>query len=170
MYLKKDNLAIRAALPDDAELLCRWWNDGDVMAHAGFPRGLGITEEEIADKINTDTYLSRRLILEVDGVPVGEMNYKTVSEGTAAIGIKICERDKRGKGCGTAFLKMLIGYLFDEMGYRKIVLDTNVNNTRARHVYEKIGFRRVGIRKDAWKDQVGEWQSFVDYALAREEE
>ena len=60
---------------------------------------------------------------------------------------------------------MLIGYLFDHEGYEKIILDTNVKNTRAQHVYEKLGFKKVRTRIDAWKDQHGELQSSIDYEL-----
>ena len=42
-----NDILIRDALPSDAPILCRWWNDGAVMAHAGFPNGLGTTVEEI---------------------------------------------------------------------------------------------------------------------------
>lgn len=38
MYLHQNTLTIRDALPADAPLLCRWWNDGKIMEHAGlFP-------------------------------------------------------------------------------------------------------------------------------------
>lgn len=60
---------------------------------------------------------------------------------------------------------MLIGQLF-AMGYQKIVLDTNLANTRAQHVYEKLGFKKVRVNVDAWKDQLGQWQSSVDYELS----
>jgi len=72
MILQKGNLVIRAAVPGDAGILCEWWNDGAVMAHAGFPMGLNTTEEEIIGKINADSEQSRHLILEIDGIPVGE--------------------------------------------------------------------------------------------------
>ena len=39
--LTKDNITIRSATLADAPLLNAWWNDGAVMAHAGFPQGLG---------------------------------------------------------------------------------------------------------------------------------
>lgn len=35
---------------------------------------------------------------------------------------------------------MLIEELFS-MGYEKIILETNLKNTRAQHVYERLGFR-----------------------------
>lgn len=47
----------------------------------------------------------------------------------------------------------------------KNVLDTNLNNKRAQHVYEELGFTKVKIRIDDWKDQLGRLQSAVDYEL-----
>lgn len=167
MIIHNDNLLIRNATPDDAPILCDWWNDGAIMAHAGFPYGLGITPQKVSENLYAEN--NHVMMLEVDGVPVGEMNYRTVVEGVAEIGIKICRIDHQGKGYGTCFLKMLIGTLFDELGYEKIILDTNLTNTRAQHVYEKLGFRRDAVHIDAWKNQLGEMQSSVDYQLTREE-
>ena len=65
-------------------------------------------------------------------------------------------------------LKMLISCLFEQMGYQKIILDTNLKNTRAQHVYEKIGFEKVNVNIDSWKNQIGELQSSVDYELTKE--
>ena len=39
MYLKHNDLIIRNATEKDAVQLAMWWNDGRVMAHAGFPKG-----------------------------------------------------------------------------------------------------------------------------------
>ena len=46
MYLQHEEIVIRSALPEDAPQLCLWWNDGAVMAHAGFPNGIGTTAEK----------------------------------------------------------------------------------------------------------------------------
>ena len=61
-------------------------------------------------------------------------------------------------------LSLLIACLFKD-GYSKIVLDTNLKNTRAQHVYESLGFRKVRTNIDAWTDQTGRPQSSVDYEL-----
>jgi RimJ/RimL family protein N-acetyltransferase len=165
MFIYDRALAIRNAAPEDAALLCAWWNDGTVMAHAGFPRGLGIDEKTVVRQLGTDAdETGRRLIIEAEGVPIGEMSYRNLGRDTAVIGIKICVADMRGKGYGSRCLTMLIARLF-AMGYRKIVLDTNLNNLRAQHVYEKLGFTKLRVNKDAWKDQLGQWQSSVDYEL-----
>ena len=170
MYLHKDNLTIRNATADDAEILAGWWNDGKIMAHAGFPNGLNTTPEKVALQLAADDdNIHRRLIIEVDSSPVGEMNYRRKENETAEIGIKICNFEKQEKGFGTKFLLMLIRSLFLDLGFERIILDTNLNNTRAQHVYEKIGFKKLQVRTDSWKDQVGKLQTSIDYELHKED-
>lgn len=93
----------------------------------------------------------------------------TINENTAQIGIKICDFSKQNKGYGKILLSMLIFSLFNDMGYNKIILDTNVKNKRAQHVYEELGFRKIQIRENIWRDQLGELQSCVDYELFKKD-
>lgn len=170
MLLTYENLTIRNATIDDASQLSVWWNDGSIMAHAGFPKGTGQTVEEIADSIKTDTDdTRRRLIIEIAQTPIGEMSYGNMGDGTAEIGIKICDFSLHGKGYGKKLLSMLISSLFNDLGYKKIVLDTNVNNKRAQHVYERLGFRKLRVRENSWKNQLGELQSSIDYEMYPED-
>jgi RimJ/RimL family protein N-acetyltransferase len=166
MLIKQNDLTIRNATIADVAQLGIWWRDGNVMAHTGFPKGLQITDEKIAKDLehdSDDTY--RRLIIELNFIPIGEMSYHTKGDNTAEIGIKICDFSAQEKGRGTQLLRMLVDVLFRDYGYNKIILDTNLKNKRAQHVYEKIGFRKIGIRYNSWKDQLGEPQSAVDYEL-----
>lgn len=169
MLLQFKNLTIRNATVKDADLLSSWWNDGKIMAHAGFPNGTGEMADEIAEKIKRDTDEDRRrLIVELDKKPIGEMSYSRESEATVEIGIKICDFSEHDKGYGKILLSMLIFSLFEDMGYKKVILDTNVNNKRAQHVYEELGFRKVQVRENSWQNQLGELQSSIDYEMYRE--
>lgn len=159
LYLTHQNITVRTAQAVDAPVLVSWWNDGAVMAHAGFPNGLGTTVEREAPRLT-----GGRMIIEEDGRPIGECSFRPVQNGAAEIGIKICEPDCRNRGVGRIVLSLLIRRLFDD-GYGKIVLDTNLNNLRAQHVYEKLGFRRLRVNVDSWRDQLGRLQSSVDYEL-----
>jgi len=168
MNLVKDNLTIRNATPSDAEQLCRWWNDGEIMAHAGFPNGIGTTAEKIrADLATDDDKIHRRHVIELDGRSIGEMNYRNKGGGVAEIGIKICDFSCQEKGLGTTLLSMFIDALFVCYGYEKIILDTKVKNKRAQHVYVKLGFKQLRVNEDSWRDQLGEAQSSIDYELAK---
>ena len=168
MRIQKGDIIIRNAEKADCGQLAAWWNDGKVMAHAGFPLGLGTTPEKIAAQIAADSDdTRRRLILAYQEKPIGEMSFSILENGAAEIGIKICDAAYQERGIGRKALSMLIGELF-QRGCGKIILDTNLNNTRAQHVYELLGFQKTGVRYDAWTDQVGRLQSAVDYELTRE--
>lgn len=165
MLLTCGAISIREARKADAQQLCAWWNDGRVMAHAGFPHGLGIDSAVVKALIAGDTDdMGRRLIIRYDDAPIGEMSYRNKGDGVAEIGIKICEESRQEQGIGTTCLTLLIHSLFMR-GYRQIVLDTNLTNTRAQHVYEKLGFRKTRVVQDAFRDQLGRMQTAVEYAL-----
>lgn len=163
MYLKQDDLWIRTATLEDAHQLCIWWNDGKVMAHAGFTKGLNTTVDKIQHQLSFPGK-SHRMMIGYKEYTIGEMSYNEVDDITAEIGIKICDFAYQNQGNGTKLLKMLLGYL-KEIGYKKVILDTNFNNQRARHVYTKLGFKEVAINKDAWLNDLNEPQTSVDYEL-----
>lgn len=165
MRIIYNDLCIRNAEEKDCEQLAAWWNDGNVMAHAGFPNGLGTTAEKIKGQIANDSdNIKRRLIIEYRGISIGEMNFYVYEGKKVEIGIKICNSDFQEKGLGRVILSMLIEELFS-MGYELIFLDTNLKNTRAQHVYELLGFKKTAINENAWKNQLGEPQTSVVYEL-----
>lgn len=163
MRICYENLTIRPAEAADAAQLAAWWNDGAVMAHAGFPRGLGTTVEKVLAVLRDGL-----MVIEENGRLIGECNYKNAADGAAEISIKICETDCQNRGIGRKILSMLISWLFQN-GYSKITLDTNPTNLRAQHVYESLGFRKIRTNFDSWKDQLGQLQSSVDYELTEKD-
>ncbi len=99
--------------------------------------------ETIAEQISTDSDDAfRRMIIEYDGRKIGESSYRNMTGGVAEIGIKICEAEYRNQEIGRVVLIMLINSLFCDLGYSKIVLDTNFRNRRTRHVYESLGLKK----------------------------
>lgn len=72
----------------------------------------------------------RTLIIEFDKIPIGEMNYRNIQDNKAEISIKICNPSYHEKGLGRVILSLFIKELFT-MGFKVIILDTNVNNKRA---------------------------------------
>lgn len=165
MYLHQNELTIRDALPADAPLLCRWWNDGKVMEHAGFPQGLGTSVEKITQKLLEPDNRTHLLIIESEGLPSGEMNWRREESDHAEIGIKICESDRQEKGFGSRLIAMLCRDLFANRGIARITLNTMLENQRAQHVYEKLGFVKTGVRENCWRDQTGKLRTAVDYQL-----
>lgn len=163
------DILIRNVIDTDASQLRAWWNDGSVMAHAGFPNGVNISEEKIKEQIKNYTDAHRVLMIEYKGKAIGEMVYEFSDDGKRCrIGIKICEADFQEKGLGRVILTLFIEELF-KMGAKTIFLTTNLNNKRAQHVYEKLGFKKIRVEYESWTDQLGEKQSIVYYELKEEE-
>ena len=162
------NIQIRDATIDDARILCLWWNNGQVMEHAGFPYGLETTEEKIKIQLNKNDKNYRHIIV-YNKELIGEMNYIELSEEVCEIGIKICEFSAQNKGLGRIILSLFISTLFDEYNFKKIILSTDLKNKRAQHVYELLGFKQVAIFYDSWIDQLGKARSAVSYELIKDD-
>ena len=169
MELEYENIRIRNAAVTDASLLAQWWNDGSIMAHAGFPNGVGTTPEKVAGQIRkeTDTTLRRYMIL-LNEERIGELVHRQINPRVCEIGIKLCRSDLQNRGYGKKNLSLFISGLFDCLGYEQIQLDTDLENTRAQHVYECLGFQKLSVNRDSWVDQLGRSRSSVDYGLTRE--
>ncbi|MCL2016771.1 MAG: hypothetical protein FWG68_11055, partial [Defluviitaleaceae bacterium] len=79
MLLIQENLTIRNAVFSDAVQLREWWANGEIMASSGFPNGLDTKLDELQNRLINATDKLRIFMIELDGEPIGEMNYKTVS-------------------------------------------------------------------------------------------
>lgn len=95
------------------------------------------------------------------------MNYRIIQNNKTEIGIKICNPHYHEIGLGRVILSLFIKELFN-IGCKVIILDANVNNKRAQHIYEILGFKKIRVNTDSWKDQLGNLQSSIDYELIEE--
>ncbi len=172
MRLDKDDVIIRNAVEQDASQLVEWWADGNIMAHAGFPNGIKTDLDKLRNRIenqNKDSNPKSLLVMiehEELGT-IGEMNYHLCDEDTYEIGIKICDVSARNKGIGAICINLLLNHLFSSLQAKKVILDTNLQNTGAQRFYERIGFRRIKTNYDCWKDQLGRLQSSVSYEMLK---
>lgn len=55
-----------------------------------------------------------------------------------------------GQGHGKALLGEIIDWVFDNSQTHRFWLDHVITNDRARHVYERCGFRREGVMREAY--------------------
>lgn len=146
----------------DEEYLCKWWSSGEVMSHATFKYGILQTKDTIRKKIEKDIEVqdfipqSKRFIIcrKEDLAPIGEMSYSSWDKRNqkCEFGIKICETQEQGKGYGYDALYYFIDYMFSYLNLNKIELTTMIDNKRAHNFYEKLGFIRIGVIRDAFYD------------------
>ena len=79
-----------------------------------------------------------------DGQLIGSISLREiVVRRSARLGISF-GADYVDQGYGSEALRLFLPYFFDELDFPRLRLDVAAANKRARHVYEKLGFRYVG--------------------------
>jgi RimJ/RimL family protein N-acetyltransferase len=103
-----------------------------------------------------------------DGEAVGTCALMDVSyrHARATFGILLGER--RGQGLGTDATRLALDWAFNVLGLRNVLLTVMPWNTAAIHVYEKVGFRHVGRRRDALLVHGRRWDEIYMDAVAGE--
>lgn len=83
---------------------------------------------------------------------IGVILVKDIQEsiGSAEIGYFIDQR-YQGKGIITNLTKKMIGYLFEDMGMNKIVINCGIMNYRSQAIPKKLGFKQDGIIRQNYK-------------------
>ena len=66
----------------------------------------------------------------------------------AGIGIIILDTERRNKGIGAESITLLNNYVFDVLGLRQIYANILEENLASMHLFKKLGFVEVGIKKD----------------------
>jgi aminoglycoside 6'-N-acetyltransferase len=64
----------------------------------------------------------------------------------------------QGRGVGADAMRILVSWLIDARGHHRLTVDPAAENHRAIHVYEKLGFRPVGVLRRYERVDDGEWR------------
>ena len=68
---------------------------------------------------------------------------------TATLGVFIGDAENRNKGYGKEAIKLLLEYGFNTLNLNNIMLSVYSFNKNAIRTYEKIGFKKIGFRRNA---------------------
>lgn len=151
--LEGDGFTLRPLRRSDAEAVlallrqpgvARWWGayDADKL------------ERDFFDPAWAYTYL-----IIVEGDLAGILQFHEVPDPdykSAGIDITLGEA-YQDRGLGTKALKRLVRYLIAERGHHRMTIDPATDNPRAIRVYEKVGFRPVGVMREYERDGNGQW-------------
>ena len=75
-----------------------------------------------------------------------------------------------GLGVGTEAVRQVVRRLIEARGHHRVTIDPAVDNVQAVRAYEKAGFRRVGVLRQAEKDTDGDgWHDALLMELLAED-
>jgi aminoglycoside 6'-N-acetyltransferase len=97
------------------------------------------------ERLDKDDAVTFTIVL--DGAVVGCIQYHEEVDPdyfSAAVDIFVSEA-VQGRGVGSDAMRTLLTWLIDVRGHQRLTVDPAALNARAVHVYEKLGFRPVGM-------------------------
>jgi RimJ/RimL family protein N-acetyltransferase len=136
-------LIVRTAAVEDAAMYVALWNDPQVMTNVGFPEGLGVTEEEMAERIRTrpdEDYESFLVVVrKSDGAALGEaMLHRPDEDGIASTDVKLLP-EHWGHKYGQEVKQGLVDYHFTHSDCAAVQGTPNVNNPASIKMQEAVG-------------------------------
>lgn len=142
--------------------------DPETIRLTGTHRTHGLAELErwYATRAEHDDRLDLSIVERRTGSWAGEAVLNDLDPDNLSCGFRILLAGPAfyGRGLGTEAARLILEYAFERVGLHRVELEVYAFNPRARHVYEKLGFRPEGTKRDALRWD-GQW---VDaYLMAR---
>ena len=129
--------------------VARWWP--------------GLTPEHVGTKARGEDEGVTVLAIVVDGEVAGLIqHYEETDPEFRHAGMDLfLGAPFHGRGLGTDAVRTLARHLVRDHGHHRLVIDPAADNARAIRCYEKVGFRRVGVMREYWRDADGVWRDGV---------
>ena len=157
---EKDGYTLRPIRPEDGDA---YWEQG-FGVDAEVDRLTGsrsdFTREEVMAHFQRCLTAENRadfLIIGPDGRILGESVINEIDREARCANFRIAlfRSDSCGKGIGSWAVRLTRDYAFETLGLHRLELDVFSFNPRAVRAYEKAGFRREGVRREAVPDGAG---------------
>ncbi|MEE1244206.1 MAG: GNAT family protein [Acutalibacteraceae bacterium] len=167
-------LKLRELERDDLKTINKWRNNPYLISFLGAP--FRFINNEVDEKW-FDNYMANRavnvrcaIVDDSDNIIKGLVSLNSIDylNQSAELNIMIGDEDNCGKGIGTFAVNVILKHAFENMNLRRIYLTALEDNSRARHLYEKLGFVQEGVlRESNFKN--GKFINMVMYSILREE-
>ena len=109
--------------------------------------------------------------VETDGTVIGLVQYVEETSPdyrSAAIDIAM-HSGWHGRGLGSETLRVLIDFLFTIRDHHRLTIDPAMENDKAKHAYLAVGFKPVGVMRQAERGLDGTWHDALFMELLRDE-
>lgn len=154
LSLKGEHIYLRALESKDLDFLYQLENNLDVWEISGTttPYSKNVLQHYL-DNAHRDIYDVKQLRLcistlndEVIGlIDLFDFDPKNHRAG---VGIVIIDNKHRNKGIGAEAISLVANYAFSVLDLRQLYANITDDNLASIHLFEKMGFERVGIKKD----------------------
>lgn len=164
------HVRLRPLRIEDAPALHELYSDAGAMTwwtHGPHDR-LEETEAKLANNLSRDDWRAWAITLADDDRAIGTAAAHEERQGRVAeIGYSL-SRAHWGSGLAREAVGLLIGFLFEVEGYRRIFADTDPDNAPSNGLLTRLGFTLEGRLRSAWETHIGVRDSLIWGLLATE--
>lgn len=172
VYYEGERIYFRPIEPGDEPLCRRWINDPRVWRTLSHRTPVNECRERewIEGHGKRDTDVICGIVARDGDRLVGSCGLHQISpvDHSAVYGLMIGEVEAQNQGYGSEATRLMVQLGFEEFNLHRIELCVYDFNPRAIRVYEKAGFVREGIRRQAvWRGS--QYRDVLIYGILREE-
>jgi len=152
MHRVDERIYLRALTHDDLDRVLIWHNDAKLYSTLGghFRFVSRETETEWFDRITqAKDQVNLAICLSEPDAHIGNIYLRNIDwiSRNCELHAFIADPKHRGKGYGSAAVRQIIKYAFEDLGLVRIYLQVLANNSAAVAMYEKCGFFTEGRLK-----------------------
>jgi len=154
LNLKGKHIYLRALEQKDLQFLYELENDTSIWEISGTitPYSKNVLQLYL-DNAHRDIYDVKQLrlcICKLDDEVVGLIDLFDFDPKNkrAGLGIVIKNSDNYNQGIGNEAINLLINYAFSSLDIHQIFANVIEDNEASLHVFKKLGFEQVGVKKD----------------------
>jgi len=154
--METKNLIIRETVFEDCKYFAEWEVDPSVTQYLSFNEDRtyeDVVEEWITDK-SDPSKLHFTVVRRDSGEPIGRIYISRINHNNDSLDITklyIAGAENRKKGFGKELMLELLEYCYVYLHMERVTLDHYPGNNAAAHLYDKIGFQREGVARNATK-------------------
>lgn len=138
---------LRDFIQNDRQYFAKWWRDEELInLTSGDHTFLDNEEIQRQTQEMIDDPNSHHWMIEMDSKTVGHINLNKISGSKAEMQIVIGEKDYWGKGIGQE-ASIQVFQETKNLGFNKIYIEVRPDNSRAIALYQKLGFKNLGLKK-----------------------
>lgn len=152
----------------------KWRNDPELIQFLGAPfRYINLDVDERwfdGYMLNRGSTIRCAIVTEGNDEVLGLVSLTDINTVnlSATLHIMIGKQENQGKGIGTFAVNSILYHAFYNLNLHRVELDVLENNTRAISLYEKVGFIKEGIKRQA-VFKSGSYVNMVCYGILKEE-
>lgn len=164
---------LRALEPEDIDFLYKLENNQDLWEYTNTqtPYSRYVLKEYLKNSLR-DIYEVKQLrlaIMKVSGEAIGLIDLFDFDpyHRRAGLGVIISTEKERGNGFAAEAVDLFCSYAFKNLGLHQIYANIDEENTKSISLFEKSGFKKVGIKKD-WNYFNGKYKNELLYQLIQD--